>query len=404
MIFNFQDSLTRLKKRQEDYLNNTINEADDNETIFNESMPTTPTTPSSLASLNNSTQSSPMGQSSSGAHKNSFKKEQHSYHHSELKHHQYQERYHHKQSSYSSFHHRKQKKHLLSTLNREHGQKIIFRCIEDRIESAKKLVKKLHKLCPFYEVSTIGEDAGRVYCKICDRYLGAVSSTLKNHINTQEHRQACEDNSPTNGSTQQPMFNQTNTMQIKTITNNSVPMVTYPLMQNGPNCQSITGNNVGQQSDLASNQQMTYMNNNGQMSLSPTQQSSQLQIATDQRYLNKNFLLNYNSNNNEMKTPTSGMIHPTVPNNSNIVSWQQANVEQEMELLNNHQQHQYRSVLTNQHSNHINHHHLNQQQPSTQSTINNSLSIISHHNLNHHQQMEHYEKKNTINNPVFAYN
>ncbi|KAJ6218211.1 hypothetical protein RDWZM_009368 [Blomia tropicalis] len=74
--------------------------------------------------------------------------------------------------------------------------KTTFRCIEDRIESARKLVKKLNKLCPFYEVSTNGDDAGRVYCRICDRYLGAVSSTLKNHVNTQEHRQAYEDSHP----------------------------------------------------------------------------------------------------------------------------------------------------------------------------------------------------------------
>jgi hypothetical protein len=67
------------------------------------------------------------------------------------------------------------------------------RCLEDRIESAKKLVKKLHKFCPHYEVSINGEDAGRVYCKVCERHLGAVSSTLKNHVNTQEHKQALED-------------------------------------------------------------------------------------------------------------------------------------------------------------------------------------------------------------------
>ena len=67
------------------------------------------------------------------------------------------------------------------------------RCIEDRIESAKKLVKKLSKFCPYYEVTVNGEDAGRVFCKICERHLGAVSSTLKNHINTQEHKQAVED-------------------------------------------------------------------------------------------------------------------------------------------------------------------------------------------------------------------
>ena len=67
------------------------------------------------------------------------------------------------------------------------------RCIEDRIESAKKLVKKLNKFCPYYEVTLNGDDAGRVYCKICERHLGAVSSTLKNHVNTQEHKQAVED-------------------------------------------------------------------------------------------------------------------------------------------------------------------------------------------------------------------
>lgn len=79
--------------------------------------------------------------------------------------------------------------------------KTTFRCIEDRIESARKLVKKLHKLCPFYEVSTNGDDAGRVYCRICDRFLGAVSSTLKNHVNTQEHRQAYEDSQQPPGTT-----------------------------------------------------------------------------------------------------------------------------------------------------------------------------------------------------------
>lgn len=42
-------------------------------------------------------------------------------------------------------------------------------------------------------MGTNGDDAGRVYCNICNRYLGAVSSTLKNHVNTQEHRQAYED-------------------------------------------------------------------------------------------------------------------------------------------------------------------------------------------------------------------
>jgi exonuclease VII small subunit len=68
------------------------------------------------------------------------------------------------------------------------------RRFEERIESAKKLVKKLQKFCSHYEVSTKGEKAGRVYCKVCERHLGAVSSTLKNHINTQDHRQALERN------------------------------------------------------------------------------------------------------------------------------------------------------------------------------------------------------------------
>lgn len=104
-------------------------------------------------------------------------------------------------TSYSFQKHHKATAATLSTINSPlsaalHASqlhKTTFRCIEDRIESARKLVKKLHKLCPFYEVSTNGDDAGRVYCRICDRYLGAVSSTLKNHINTQEHRQAYED-------------------------------------------------------------------------------------------------------------------------------------------------------------------------------------------------------------------
>ena len=103
-------------------------------------------------------------------------------------------------SSHQKHHHHKSSSSLSSNmsspLNSQHS-KTTFRCIEDRIESARKLVKKLHKLCPFYEVSTNGDDAGRVYCRICDRYLGAVSSTLKNHINTQEHRQAYEDNHQT---------------------------------------------------------------------------------------------------------------------------------------------------------------------------------------------------------------
>ncbi|UXI16635.1 hypothetical protein NH340_JMT02578 [Sarcoptes scabiei] len=92
--------------------------------------------------------------------------------------------------SFSSLRHHN--RHFLSTSLC--NQKRFLRTIEDRIESAKKLVRKLRKICPFYEVKIEGEDAGRVYCRICDRYLGAVSSTLKNHINTQEHRQAFEDN------------------------------------------------------------------------------------------------------------------------------------------------------------------------------------------------------------------
>jgi hypothetical protein len=66
------------------------------------------------------------------------------------------------------------------------------RCSEERIESAKKLVKKLKKFCQHYEVNTKGEDVGRIYCKVCEKNLGAVSSTLKNHINTHEHKQALE--------------------------------------------------------------------------------------------------------------------------------------------------------------------------------------------------------------------
>ena len=85
------------------------------------------------------------------------------------------------------------KKESIISITQHNQMKAQNRCIEDRIESAKKLVKKLNKFCPYYEVTVNGDDAGRVFCKICERHLGAVSSTLKNHINTQEHKQAVED-------------------------------------------------------------------------------------------------------------------------------------------------------------------------------------------------------------------
>lgn len=85
------------------------------------------------------------------------------------------------------------KKESIISITQHNQMKAQNRCIEDRIESAKKLVKKLGKFCPYYEVSVNGDDAGRVYCRVCERHLGAVSSTLKNHINTQEHKQAVED-------------------------------------------------------------------------------------------------------------------------------------------------------------------------------------------------------------------
>ena len=65
--------------------------------------------------------------------------------------------------------------------------------IDEKIESAKKLIKKLKRAFPFYEVITNGNDAGRIWCTTCQRHLGAVSSTLKNHVNTQEHKEASED-------------------------------------------------------------------------------------------------------------------------------------------------------------------------------------------------------------------
>ena len=129
----------------------------------------------------------------------------------------------------------------------------VFRCIEDRIESAKKLVKKLHKLCPFYDVTTTGIDAGRVYCRICDRYLGAVSSTLKNHVNTQEHRQAFEDShqqqqyGTTLATTTDGIATPQLTFAATSTTSNSqsqtLPMVTYPAANNGQNVGQI-GNYV----------------------------------------------------------------------------------------------------------------------------------------------------------------
>lgn len=65
--------------------------------------------------------------------------------------------------------------------------------VDEKIESAKKLIKKLKRAFPFYEVITNGSDAGRIWCTTCQRHLGAVSSTLKNHVNTQEHKEASED-------------------------------------------------------------------------------------------------------------------------------------------------------------------------------------------------------------------
>lgn len=118
--------------------------------------------------------------------------------------------------------------------------KTSYRRVEDRIESARKLVKKLQKMCPFYKVGTNGIDAGRVYCSICDRYLGAVSSTLKNHVNTQEHRQAYED------SQQQQQQPQTSAVV------SQYPIVSSQTMTTTN--QSMTGyslnNNTGQQSEL----------------------------------------------------------------------------------------------------------------------------------------------------------
>lgn len=110
-----------------------------------------------------------------------------------------------------------------------------IRRVEDRIESARKLVKKLHKMCPFYEVCTNGDDAGRVYCKICDRYLGSVSSTLKNHVNTQEHRQAHEDSQQEQQPTTVPTYPLPGSQPIPPPTGllSASTINAYPLMSGG---------------------------------------------------------------------------------------------------------------------------------------------------------------------------
>lgn len=99
--------------------------------------------------------------------------------------------------SHKSIEHSKES--IISITQHNSLMKAQNRCIEDRIESAKKLVRKLNRFCPYYEVTVNGEDAGRVFCKICQRHLGAVSSTLKNHVNTQEHKQAVDESQGPNG-------------------------------------------------------------------------------------------------------------------------------------------------------------------------------------------------------------
>ena len=94
-------------------------------------------------------------------------------------------------SSYSSSSCSNERQRMKPRMNDEYYQ--CSRSLEHRIEAAKKLVKKLRRQFPFYEVSSVGPEVGRVYCKVCKRYLGAVSSTLKNHANTQEHQQAVEE-------------------------------------------------------------------------------------------------------------------------------------------------------------------------------------------------------------------
>ncbi|KAH9518250.1 hypothetical protein DERF_008841 [Dermatophagoides farinae] len=230
--------------------------------IFNESLPSTPTTPSSLASRD-SIPSLPVGggqqqrqRQRSVSPTRKYHKENHSHRsesiYKQQKHHNLEttsQKYLHRHSrhhrSYSSYHHNSSK----SLSNHQP----VFRCIEDRIESAKKLVKKLHKLCPFYDVTTTGIDAGRVYCRICDRYLGAVSSTLKNHVNTQEHRQAFEDShqqqqyGTTLATTTDGIATPQLTFAATSTTSNSqsqtLPMVTYPAANNGQNVGQI-GNYV----------------------------------------------------------------------------------------------------------------------------------------------------------------
>lgn len=170
----------------------------------------------------------------------------------------------HKQSHHSHGHHHHQHKSASASFNMSNSTvalKNAQRCIEDRIESARKLVKKLQKVCPFYEVSLSGEDAGRVYCHICCRFLGAVSSTLKNHVNTQEHRQAYEDRQDASmaaSSSSFSMFPQ-QTM-LPSATNNNSPVL-----------QSVNSGKLSQY-----NGTITNSNNNGTSTFMPTTQYQQV--------------------------------------------------------------------------------------------------------------------------------
>ncbi|KAH9512020.1 hypothetical protein DERF_010436 [Dermatophagoides farinae] len=152
--------------------------------IFNESLPSTPTTPSSLASRD-SIPSLPVGggqqqrkRQRSVSPIRKYHKENHSHRsesiYKQQKHHNLEttsQEYLHRHShrSYSSYHHN-------SSKSSNHQRPDDDDYIGIRIESVKDLIKKLHN------VTTTDIDAGRVDCRICDRYLGAVSSTLKNHI------------------------------------------------------------------------------------------------------------------------------------------------------------------------------------------------------------------------------
>ncbi|OTF75185.1 hypothetical protein BLA29_007283, partial [Euroglyphus maynei] len=236
---------------------------------------------------NNENHSTSCHQNESSIYNQQLKQEQHhdlesssrKYLHRHSRHHRYAS-YHHNLSK-SSHHHQRSDNHpyYFKSSSSSSSNTAVFRCIEDRIESAKKLVKKLHKLCPFYDVTTTGIDAGRVYCRICDRYLGAVSSTLKNHVNTQEHRQACED------SHQQQQFTTTAMTAITDVI--STPQLAFAATSGTPSSQPIisyanNGQDVGQMANYVDASIITRSSQSSNIIGNQQQQHQPLASATNQ--------------------------------------------------------------------------------------------------------------------------